>query len=1429
MTPARRTRILIAGGALFVLLLAAVFRAPLLEPLIALGLRRTLGIPVTIAQVGDGILAGLDLRGVSARRKTETGTLVSFTAEHIGLRYTLTSLLRGKEAFLDTLDVTLEGARLELDLTDSPATGPNTDERQTVPTSLPVLPRLTVRDSRVQVRGQGYTLEADGLHGEVARADQAHEQVVDIRSERFSLRHPALREGTLSVAIAGRYAPRFLAITAAQVNGEPLVERARLDLGERPGNLDAQLALKFWQGSIEIGMVRRGADAEVHWDARGVDLQPQVLFVNPAVGALRGQLTTNGAVRRGGGGMATLAGTISLDWKGALLAGRAVDHLVLQGAATPGSVSVGLAEGRIGSNEIAVHQVTIPTGPLLEGRWRAILAASSGTFTATFGDLPAFLAFWGVGAGGGLPAVPAHRLRLEGSLEKGTIRLARGDLATGPGKATLAAVTVALPREDQGWGETAFSGSATVDIPNLRDVSSLFPMPSLSGSLRGEISGAGTLALPEGRASLTGRGIGVAGRLLGDVDLRARGTAGRIEIDTLQVRQGGHRFTAQDVRFVPATLAAPDRSAFFASLAGSFTLSSTDLPALAVLAGIPPEKMPRIPATHLLTAAGTVQGSTIAVTAGSFAAAGSSITLRAARIALPPPGADWRRDTTFTGNLEVDSPDLGPIATIFNLPRLQGTLRGRAQISGSVGAPSARGEASGRGIVIGGHHVGDIAVKATAEQQQLRIVALEVTRGTDQLRGRGAYDLAKGTVLEAEADLSLADVAPYLAEFVREGIPVSGRLHVRLHAAGPLPAAPLVLEAEISEGHSRSVQGVRGVVEAKISFPDTLLRPRFSVTSRLAGMSGGPASQPIQASFTANYEPGQLRLDAFEIAGSAGLAVKGEGTLPLDLATAEILSPGPISLRAQASIPALEELAFLFPPQYAFTGTLHADVGVSGSWQEPEGRLEIRGERLQLPPGTRYAPPGPYTLAGTLTWGKAEALAEKVRLESQALSCSLSGTWSSPPSLASLLSGTRDAATGTLSLRTSFSAPDIGWLRESAEGLRRLSGSVAGELEVAGPAGDPVLSGEIRVADGALRYQDLPPIDSLTAAASVARRNVTLKKFSGNVGGSPFTLSGSLDFSRADNPVLDLRLQGKNVLLYRDEGLRVRADSNLTLSGPVSALSLTGELALTNSLYQKNITVASLFSGKDKTAKRQTPGLAGISFPEPPLRDMRFDVRLITREPFQIKTTVVRGAARPDMRLTGTGLLPLLRGPILFDDAQVLLPSGTLELERGTVLYRESDPDRPALDFGGRMQARGYEITAEVGGTLDSPEVVLASIPPLPREELLLFVLTGAPPGSGSTAGGAATAMASPLAVYLGKNVVGQLLGGRSGDGSTAFQDRIELQIGREMTRSGSATLDAGLLLKKNLIARGSTLYLTSEKDIYDQYNAGLKILFKFK
>ena len=90
----------------------------------------------------------------------------------------------------------------------------------------------------------------------------------------------------------------------------------------------------------------------------------------------------------------------------------------------------------------------------------------------------------------------------------------------------------------------------------------------------------------------------------------------------------------------------------------------------------------------------------------------------------------------------------------------------------------------------------------------------------------------------------------------------------------------------------------------------------------------------------------------------------------------------------------------------------------------------------------------------------------------------------------------------------------------------------------------------------------------------------------------------------------------------------------------------------------------------------------------------------------------------------------------------------------------------------------------------------------------------------------ASTLSVSPLAVFLGKDLMARWFGSESTD---AIMDRFDIGIGRAVTRSGEETIDAQFRLADDVLRDGDKLYLTGEKDIFDFYNAGLKIVFRFK
>jgi len=236
-----------------------------------------------------------------------------------------------------------------------------------------------------------------------------------------------------------------------------------------------------------------------------------------------------------------------------------------------------------------------------------------------------------------------------------------------------------------------------------------------------------------------------------------------------------------------------------------------------------------------------------------------------------------------------------------------------------------------------------------------------------------------------------------------------------------------------------------------------------------------------------------------------------------------------------------------------------------------------------------------------------------------------------------------------------------------------------------------------------------------------------------------------------------------------------------------------------------------------------------FSLPDPPLKNARLDLRLSSETPFRIRNNIVRGSLRPDLRITGTGEIPVLVGEIYVESARAVLPTGVIRVESGLVRFLEIDPDRPRLEITGLSRMMGYDISVRVEGPYDAPLITLSSVPPLPEDELLLLLLTGKPPRLPmDRTGGRQTGM--NVAVYLGKGLIKKWMGKDASEtDDDSVIDRFEIYVGRGVTRKGNETLEASFQMLENVIRPGDALYLTAEKDLYDDYNTGVRLVFRFR
>jgi translocation and assembly module TamB len=536
--------------------------------------------------------------------------------------------------------------------------------------------------------------------------------------------------------------------------------------------------------------------------------------------------------------------------------------------------------------------------------------------------------------------------------------------------------------------------------------------------------------------------------------------------------------------------------------------------------------------------------------------------------------------------------------------------------------------------------------------------------------------------------------------------------------------------------------------------------------------------------------------------------------------------PGELSLDARARIPAISPVRDRAESWPIASGALEGELALRGSWENPRGGLRFAAADLTPSAALGALPPGPYQ-------GRGEARLEGDRLELQALEVngpdarlSLTGAVTGLPAPAKIFEDGAFKVDGRLALAGKLALDDLSWLGRRLKDIRRTAGRFEAAFKVDGPFGDPQVLAEIRLFDGELRPESgFPPLQALGLEARTDGRDLQILALQGELGGAPFRVSGKIA-DLAHGGRFDLRLDGDNLLLHRSEAATLRADTHVRLNGPLAGLRLEGRLSVADGRFSKHLGLLENLLSPEKP-KRES-GLMLFSIQTPPLQDMVFDLRIDAARPFQVRTNVARGDLRPDLALTGTGRFPALTGVVYLESGRLSLPAGRVELESGMVRLLSGDPERPVLDLNGRSRIYGYDISMMIAGPYDEPVITLSSIPPLPHEELLFMLLTGQPPRQAGARDAGGTA-GMKVAVFVGRDFVTRWLDSAAPESEEFILERFDVQVGRALTQAGDETIDASFRLVDGLVGRDSTLFLTGEKDAYDFYNAGVRLVFRFR
>jgi translocation and assembly module TamB len=526
----------------------------------------------------------------------------------------------------------------------------------------------------------------------------------------------------------------------------------------------------------------------------------------------------------------------------------------------------------------------------------------------------------------------------------------------------------------------------------------------------------------------------------------------------------------------------------------------------------------------------------------------------------------------------------------------------------------------------------------------------------------------------------------------------------------------------------------------------------------------GLARQATVTEWQADWKSETVRLLApVRIAFADGLALD---RLRLGLRQAELEVAGRISPILALSgtlqrFPA--ELASLFAPDWAATGTLHAEARLGGTPARPTGTLDVNAAGLQLQAGAgRSLPP--------------------VKLESTA---NLTGT--------AARIDARLSAGGNANLwiagEVPFAAPEPFDLHAgggvdlklldpllTAAG-RRLRGQITLQAGLAGTRSGPLATGSVQLANGEVQDFGIGAhLTHITALLQADGGTVRIGKLEGRAGPGTVSASGVIDLLGDGLPV-NLTLAARKASPLAGDRLAVNLNADLAVRGQAQ-----GQLAVTGAIRinRAEIRIPEHMPAKIAVLKVIRPG-APPPPPPAPGPDIALDLTMEAPREIFVRGRGLDSELGGKVRVRGTAAKPLPDGGFAMRRGQFTLAGQSLTFSKGEVGFDGGSLADPSLNFVANTSSGNVVATLAVGGTVSDPKIKLSSVPELPQDEVLARLLFGR-----------SAASLSAMEMIQIASAVASLTGVASGFGDPLERVRNSLGLDRLSLGGASPALEAG-------------------------------------
>ncbi len=299
---------------------------------------------------------------------------------------------------------------------------------------------------------------------------------------------------------------------------------------------------------------------------------------------------------------------------------------------------------------------------------------------------------------------------------------------------------------------------------------------------------------------------------------------------------------------------------------------------------------------------------------------------------------------------------------------------------------------------------------------------------------------------------------------------------------------------------------------------------------------------------------------------------------------------------------------------------------------------------------------------------------------------------------------------------------------------KEVSGKIDGYLDISGTVGSPIIMANLDLSNGRVRMKTntIPHFEGVSLNLKSDMKQFKVKGSVNDLSGGSINLDGTLDFNKElglNGSQIDFNVRGRGVPLKRDEYLIMRSHMDFKVKGRLDTARVSGDIGIIDSIIYKDLEFIPIGKPFLEPKPAKMPALHVVKNAEEKVpeafRKWTADVSVKTVDPILIRGNLGEGEIDVAVGISGNLGDPIPNGSAIMRDALIRLPLTKLRVSKAVLTFNESTRFDPSIEIRANANPRPYQVDIYAYGRASDPQLVLASQPPLPKEEIMTLLATG--------------------------------------------------------------------------------------------------------